>query len=497
VYLQPADPFPWHHEFLTELVRSFFFSSAAHMRFRKNSLTLGSTWPEAALRSNMSQFMTAVTNRRRRVLFFVVNITFLICLWALLPHRVKNAIFNDSSAVKGNATLSSIHATASRASTHDKLIANGTLGFEKIFSIGLSDRFDKRDGLELAADITNLQLTWMDGVVGGAMSPKSVPPTYKLAGVPPGVIGCWRSHMSVIQRIVKEKISSALILEDDADWDLRIVTQMQQFATATKELLGKTQNGQEKKKERKTNSPYGEGWDILWIGHCGGFHANTISLPHAIIQNDESVPPAMGMDDMLFGPTVDATWNQTGPEWHCAAHLGRDPAGKKCDNPRLAPNQRIVQERAKPVCTVSYAVSYQGARKMLARIGGLSLQDVTAPLDQGMGDICAGSTDLPGELTRCFAPSPPYVRGYKPRGPMSGDSDIRKTSTGKRDVGWSKGIMWSARLNANSIISNVDFEPESQYLKDGPKGKEKWRYRKATEYRSWKQEFTPDKWVWL
>jgi hypothetical protein len=296
--------------------------------------------------------------------------------------------------------------------------------------------------------------------------------------------------------MVREKISSAVILEDDADWDVHIVWQMQKFADATRELLKK--GGKPGKNDAHTGSPYGEGWDILWIGHCGGFQANTASMPHYIIRNDQTVPPTMDIEDMLLGITPMVGWDQAGPDAHCSAHAGRDPNGKTCDSPRLGSNERIVQERAKPVCTASYAISLQGARKMLARLGGLSLQDIVAPLDQGMGDICSGETDLPGEQTRCFTPSPPYFRGYKPKGPLTGDSDIRKTGENgeKRDVGWSKGIVWSARLNADTIVSGINIEPESQYMAEGPKGEEQWRYRKATEYTSFKEEAHVNEWIW-
>lgn len=380
----------------------------------------------------------------------------------------------------------------------DKTIANGTLGFQKIYAIGLSDRSDRRDSFALAADVTNLQFEWIDGVTPQQINNKTIPPTFKIPKVLPGVIGCWRSHMNVIRKIVQERVSSALIFEDDADWDLRIVEQMYDFSSATRSLLSTGNQPLNHNPHTHAGSPYGDGWDILWIGHCGGFHGNTSSVPHFIIDNDETVPPFFAMDDMLFGPTPYSKWQQNSSDPPCAAHAGRDPPGKTCDYPRLAPTQRIVQERAKPVCTASYAISYQGARKILARAGGLSLTDVFAPVDQGFGDVCAGSTDLPGEKTRCFTPSPPYVRGYKAKGVTVGDSDIRKVGGNgeKRTVGWSKGIMRSTRLNANSIVSGAGFEAEDQYIRDGPDGKGEWRLRKDVEYRSWKPEPNVQNWIW-
>jgi hypothetical protein len=478
----------------------FSSSEDEDMAPRKNSLSLrGSpTWLGAGLQTRASQFVTTFVSRRRRLAFTIFNLIVLCVIWAVLPHHVKHAIIKQTDAVKRNVPLYSKTTSKWSSRGHDKLIANGTLGFEAIYTIGLSDRFDKRDAIELAADVTNLKLTWIDGVRPDDMAPKAIPPTFKLPGVLPGVIGCWRSHMNVIQKIVKEKISTALILEDDSDWDVHIVSQMQQFSGATKELLSR--GGPERKREVPTGSPYGEGWDILWLGHCGGWQAYSMTVPHAIIKNDQTVPPPMGMDDLLLGLAPEDGWDAAAfNNITCSAHEGRDPAGYKCDSPRLKPNERIVNERAKPVCTASYAISYQGARKMLARLGGISLQDMYAPLDQGMGDICAGLTDLPGEQTRCLTPSPPYFRGYKPKGPMSGDSDIRKTGTNgeKREVGWSKGLLWSTRLNANNFVSNADFEPESQYVIEGEGDKKTWRYRKAREYRDFHEEVVVEKWFWL
>jgi len=426
-----------------------------------------------------------ISYNQQRIASILFGLSFTFFIWVILPHLKQSVATHASPLIP---SLKSYH--------YDKSIANGTLGFQEIFAIGLGDRSDRRDSFQLAADVTNIKFTWVDGVAPGKMNPKSIPPAYKLDFVLPGVVGCWRSHMNVIRKIVNERITSALIFEDDADWDLRIVEQMYQFSAATKTLLA---NGGQKNQPR-TKSPYGEGWDILWLGHCGGFHGNLSSVPQHIIRNDVTVPPAYAMDDMLFGlnPYGDGHWKKDSSDPPCAAHAGRDPPGKTCDYPRLGPTDRIVQERAKPVCTAAYAISYQGARKLLARVGGLALNDAFAPVDQGFGDVCAGWTDLPGERTRCFTPSPPYFRGYKSKGLALADSDIRKTGSNgeKRTVGWSKGIMQSARLNVNNIISGVDFTPEEQYVRDGPHGTGEWRLRRDYEYRSYKPDVNVEKWIW-
>lgn len=320
------------------------------MRFRNPAQ--GLSLFEAGLHSKCMPFNQQpriLTRIIIRIVSLSIGVLLMVFIWVIPSHFgfTQSIIEQTGSFVPSFGSL-----------FRDKLIANRTLGFQKIYAIGLSDRSDRRDSIELAADVTNLQLTWINGVSPINMDPKTIPPTYKMPAVLPGVTGCWRSHMNVIRKIVAEKISTALIIEDDADWDLRIVEQMYQFSAATKELLAN--NNQEKRRGRPTKSPYGEGWDMLWVGHCGGFQGNTSSVPHHIIHHDETVPPAIAIDDMLFGINPYRHWNQNPSDPPCAAHAGRDPHGKTCDNPRLGPKDRIVQERAKPVCTAAYAISYQG-----------------------------------------------------------------------------------------------------------------------------------------
>lgn len=80
--------------------------------------------------------------------------------------------------------------------------------------------------------------------------------------------------------IVEEGIGSGIILEDNADWDVNIKTQLQSFALAVRALQGTTNT--------KTFSPYGDDWDILWLGHCG-LECKT-DLPYYQSANDPTVP---------------------------------------------------------------------------------------------------------------------------------------------------------------------------------------------------------------
>jgi len=351
-------------------------------------------------------------------------------------------------------------------------IANGTLGFGAIFVLGLPDRSDKRDSLELAAALTGLQITWVDGVPGDKMHPKATPPKHfdpdfqdpNGKGVPnDGQIGCWRGHMNIWREMIRTGMSSALILEDDVDWDVRIVEQMKRFAIATQDLG--SQRGLQVPKiaaiKPMTDSPYGEDWELLYPGHCNGWpHPNKKYRNfHHIIRNDTTVAPIWDMYDLTYG--LEQDYYKDGP---CSTHDGRDPVDRTCDSPRLGPDERIVQ-LGSPMCTMAYAISQRGARHFFAHLGGVSLLDVVEPIDQLMMEVCRGHKDRDGELTRCMAVSPPYFQSHRPRGMKAGESDIMRFGEDIRETGESHVIALSTKINLKNLVAGR--EPESQYIEDG------------------------------
>jgi hypothetical protein len=205
-----------------------------------------------------------------------------IRLWVVLGLIAIIVVYNmplSHNAIPVRSWPASYH--GHRLSKGDSRIANGTLGFAAIFALGLPDRTDKRDAMELSAALTGLKLTWSDGVQGDTMNPKAVPPVHtdpdpaarmKLDAE----VGCWRGHMNILQKIVKEGLGSALILEDDADWDVRIEQQMQQFAVATQDVLAQKPRSANPTRPHH-DSPYGDDWDLFWIGHLGAGRQQPIS----------------------------------------------------------------------------------------------------------------------------------------------------------------------------------------------------------------------------
>ncbi|KAK3305266.1 glycosyltransferase family 25 protein [Chaetomium strumarium] len=302
-------------------------------------------------------------------------------------------------------------------------IQNRTLGFQHIFAINLPPRTDRRDAMTIAASLSNLNVTWIDGIAGNDVLDEVLPGNSesRQSGFTVGNKGSWRAHMNVLQRIVHENITSALILEDDADWDVRLKRQLQVFARAARAFTQPTsRHGQTLARERERHhntarpevhinqlprrithhhhqagpSPYGTDWDVLWLGHCGTEFPSTISR-----SNNSKTPP----NNQLSPPSllrVTIPNDKTVPSPH---HLKPHPfALPDALASQYPPHTRVVHASHGTVCTQAYAVSQQGARRLLWRFG---LQTVMAGWDLMLRDWCDGllysttTTTMTGDAT--------------------------------------------------------------------------------------------------
>jgi hypothetical protein len=132
--------------------------------------------------------------------------------------------------------------------------------------------------------------------------------------------------------MMKEGIQSALILEDDADWDVMIKNQMFEVARGAKYLETDTLNP-------NRGSPYGDSWWIMSTGHCAVTIKTQMDQKHWVIDNDPTVVPGRHRQ-LFFGP-------DTRPKTLSGAYT------------------RLVFHLDKFVCTGSYAISLQGASQMI------------------------------------------------------------------------------------------------------------------------------------
>lgn len=266
----------------------------------------------------------------------------------------------------------------------------------------------------------------------------------------------------IFSRIVVRNLSTALILEDDVDWDIRIRNQLHSFNQAARRLPSLTQAADQELRDlppafedirqspqelaKRSSIPLRSrdifatmsdpfaNWDVLWLGHCGA----ELPAPSAIHPNRLM---------LLNDPTVPDT-----------EHVRLRGSAPKDAIAKLYPaNTRIYHRTSNStLCTLAYAVTQRGARKILYELG---IRELTQGFDFALSDFCAGSTRQPGttlasekDVERrldCLTVQPPIFSHYWGE---KGNSDIQGTGVGGRpDVG-SRYIIRSVRGNLGGLV---------------------------------------------
>lgn len=344
-----------------------------------------------------------------------------------------------------------------------------------------------------------MQLEFVDGITGDSIKPNAYPPPGENIKLLPGIRGSWRTHMNALQRVVEENLETALIFEDDVDWDVRIRQNLQRFALASrflaenKETLSSSlkhkienvenveteettfrilsdnhtmshlpslplnslyRKSQHSHQTRGSPSPYGDpsAWDVLWIGHCGaGFprysplHKKTdVTTANVILTNanDETVPA----------------------QRHLKAHPFQGSLDPLAD--AYPPHTRIYhRSTGGELCTVAYAVSQRGARRLLHQFGVKGWNGI---FDSELGRWCAGEDPDMGPsyspptspfsgskgakeaMERiCLLSQPPVFAHHHP---MEGQSDIGGLGGGYATRFETKYLRLSVRMNLERIV---------------------------------------------
>jgi len=225
---------------------------------------------------------------------------------------------------------------------------------------------------------------------------------------------------------VENGLSSALILEDDMDWDVRLKTQLMDFARGSRYLLNMTES-------TKTHSPYGDGWDVLWVGLClDGLAKDDPRL--YIIHDDPSVPNFANL--------------QASREPHLT---------------EFGEHSRLVHMAGAPICSFAYAVSHKGAQKLLY---GLSVKELRGIFDNALSWWCTDHS----QDARCIVAQPTYFFHHRPAGKANKASDIQDYGDETHEKGHTQNIRWSVKVNVEKLILNQsDFEdsyPDDQVMQE-------------------------------
>lgn len=174
-------------------------------------------------------------------------------------------------------------------------------------------------------------------------------------------------------------------------------------------------------------TPYGDAWDVLWLGHIGS-HLPT--EPHS--------SPAPASPLALFTPD---------PTVALPHHLKRHPFASKPDHfaSLLPPHSRVLHASRGTVGVQAYAVSQRGARRLLHLFG---LERFDASYDLMLRDWCDGG-DGSGEGAVCVATQPPLFSQWY----SSGGSDIHGVGGGYFRGTGSTYVRLSVMLNLGTLAA--------------------------------------------
>ena len=175
-----------------------------------------------------------------------------------------------------------------------------------------------------------------------------------------------------------------------------------------------------------STSPYGniDRWDLFWLGHCGSRFPRAsdrnVPLGRAVIYNDETVPEPQHVM-MQFG---DSELVQNYP-----AHT------------------RVVSRAWMNTCTIGYAISLPGARRLLYE---LSVNKLTGPTDMMFRSVCQGSEGRP--VQTCLTVQPQLFQHHRPVGNKSSFSDISDHGTDYNEQAFTRNVRWSTRVNFRKLV---------------------------------------------
>jgi hypothetical protein len=217
-----------------------------------------------------------------------------------------------------------------------------------------------------------------------------------------------------LNRMIQDKISTALLFEDDASWDVSIKHQLAAFAVGARFIQNTSTSS-------TPHSPYGDDWDILHIGHCGQHTRLKDRRRFAVERGPTITPPSRRWS---YGGIPDITG--------------------------FADDTRVVYTSESGLCTSSSAVSNRGARKLLTALG-----DANRPLDMMLQQLCSDKT------VDCIGVWPAIIGVHKAAGLQMKDSDIVEEGDDFREKGFTHNIVFDVRMNLDKLMNGqTDFRAQ-------------------------------------
>jgi len=278
-------------------------------------------------------------------------------------------------------------------------VYNETLGFGRLYCINLPRRTDRKDAMQLMALATDISLKFISAIDGKDIDTKALigHPDRKLDSedTPEGFWGCWRSHLNALNDFLDSGLETALILEDDIDWDVHLKDNLSKASKAIKEMELERHADLRHAEHR----PYGSTWDIIYLGSCfEGSPDDYKKWPHRVYP-DPSVPEKSKISGSFFS---------------IIEGFSNNPDG-----------MRLIMQARGPVCSFGYAITRLGAIKLVYYLG---TEPLRTALDVHMSILIRGG-GLKG-----YTAVPPIFAPWR-SGQQGRDSDLREdVGTGNYDI---------------------------------------------------------------
>ncbi|KAJ4295302.1 hypothetical protein N0V90_007313 [Kalmusia sp. IMI 367209] len=332
-------------------------------------------------------------------------------------------------------------------------VENGTLGFGRIFVLDPSRRSEQKDAMVLASVFSKLQLEWV-GDLSDREDESTIPPSNEEPESRKSARGNSRANLNAIRATVEQDISSALILESDLDWDIQLKEQMHTFALSARTL---TQPLAVKDRPEPiyadasfpdpsshnemieipyedrpatilpSGSAYGDNWDILWLGHCNMKIPTPETSMHPKGRLVLTPDPSVALHDVI------------------SINGGADPQREN-----YTEHTRLYHHAYAPECSLAYAVSQRGARRILHEH---STRSPTSQFDIVLRELCDGIQEEEPKLT-CLTTQPSLFSRWRMKG------DLEKGGAKK----WgSEHIRLSVRMNMGKFFKGGNNEWNDQY----------------------------------
>jgi hypothetical protein len=240
---------------------------------------------------------------------------------------------------------------------------------------------------------------------------------------------------------VEKGYATTLIMEDDMDWNVRLKSQLIEFAKGAR-FLQSFSSPHKDVPSQMPNSPYGNEWDLLWLGHCGE------NFPETLEENASKSPE--DPDRVFISRKYNISPDDTVP-----------PPGFTTgfQDFAAAPYTRWVHVTGEPICSFAYALSFEGARKVLY---DLSVDRLSGNFDNALAGLCRWGREKSRLGMRCISTTPPLFFHHKAKGSISKDSDIQtildKGKGEEREKGTTENIVQSVRNNIRNMIIGSKIE---------------------------------------